>query len=99
MIDSATAASYAAGLSQEDAPHGANVAMIRMEGVRIIRGRVPACVRKELNAAVKAGALGHLKKDGLKPEAYFHPNAIDVAKERLTSEANESIRAIQRVCC
>jgi hypothetical protein len=33
---------------------------------------MPAPVRKVLNLAVKGGELGHIKKDGRKPEAYYH---------------------------
>ena len=58
-----------------------NVLMVQMEGVRLIVNTVPRDVRAALNAAVKAGELGHLKKDGHKPEAYFHKNALDRAKE------------------
>lgn len=53
---------------------GPNVANILCGGTRVIRGRVPAEVRAQLRAAVKAGVLGHLAKDGLKPEIFFHPS-------------------------
>lgn len=52
---------------------GPNVANILSHGSRTIIGRVPAQVRKDLSAAVKAGVLGHMKKDGLKPEIFYHP--------------------------
>jgi len=52
---------------------GPNVANILAHGSRTIIGKVPAQVRNDLRAAVKAGVLGHLKKDGLKPEVFFHP--------------------------
>lgn len=62
--------------------YGRNVANILAGGSRTIIGKVPAQVRKELRAAVKDGILGHLPKDGLKPEIFFHPlhraSAIDV---------------------
>ncbi|HET8792085.1 MAG TPA: hypothetical protein VFM75_12830 [Modicisalibacter sp.] len=51
----------------------ANVEMVRMDRVRIVKGRMPAQVRKVLNAAVKRGELAHMKKDGHKPECYYHP--------------------------
>lgn len=51
----------------------ANVQMVRAERVRLITNSVPRDVRKALNDAVKRGELGHVAKDGDKPEAYFHP--------------------------
>lgn len=51
----------------------ANVQLVRDLRVRLVTARLPAAVRKALNAAVKTGELGHIKKDGHKPEAYFHP--------------------------
>lgn len=57
----------------------ANVRLVQAEVVRLIKNRVPGDVRKVLNAAVKAGQLGHMKKDGHKPEAYYHKNARDKA--------------------
>jgi len=53
---------------------GPNVQNILVRGSRVIRGPIPAQVRKQLMAAVKAGALGRLKKDGLKPEVFYNPN-------------------------
>jgi hypothetical protein len=76
---------------------GPNVSDILCRSSRIIKGRVPASVRKELNAAVKAGVLGHLKKDGLKPEIYFHPDHKNGAIERQQREAAYSISCIAGV--
>jgi hypothetical protein len=70
---------------------GPNVRLILSEGVRIVRGRVPAQVRKELSAAVKANALGHLRKDGLKPEVYFHPDHAEIARAKQGAEASQAI--------
>lgn len=53
----------------------ANVLAIQIEGVREVRGKIPREVRNALNKAVKDGKLGHLKKEGLKPECYFHVNS------------------------
>lgn len=61
----------------------ANVQMVLSERVRLITNSVPRDVRKALNDAVKRGELGHVAKDGDKPEAYFHPTfAYMVAGER-----------------
>ena len=58
----------------------ANVAKVRMRRVQLVTGRIPAQVRKALNEAVKRGELGHMKKDGYKPEAYYHPTFSHLAK-------------------
>lgn len=60
----------------------ANVEMVRVERVRLITNKLPREVRKALNEAVKKGALGHLKKDGYKPEAYFHPTFDYLARHK-----------------
>lgn len=77
--------------------YGPNVANILKQGTRIVGGRIPAQVRKELSAAVKAGVLGRLKKDGLKPEIFFHPDHKNSAIERQKREAEYSIGCIARV--
>ena len=76
----------------------ANVEVVRMMGVRIISGRISADCRKALNAAVKEGRLGRLKKDGLLPEAYFHPNSKANALDMRKRQAYESAQAIMGVC-
>lgn len=75
----------------------ANVLMVQAEGVRLITGKVMADVRKALNAAVKAGELGHIKKDGLKPEAYHHKNARAKALEARNRAAADSVRSICKI--
>ena len=67
----------------------ANVQIVRQKGVKLILNRLPANVRRSLNAAVKAGELGHLRKDGLKPEAYFHPNSASRARQDRENHENE----------
>ena len=76
---------------------GPNVANILAGASRVIHGPIPARVRAELRAAVKAGALGHLKKDGLKPEIFFHPDHKNGAKERQAREAAYSVSCIAGV--
>lgn len=51
----------------------ANVELVRIQRFRLVTNTLPQDVRRALNQAVKAGALGHMKKDGHKPECYFHP--------------------------
>lgn len=76
----------------------ANVLMIRNERFRLVH-KLPASVRKALNAAVKSGVLGHLKKDGVKPEAYFHPTFKYLAEEARERQLNAAVRALQSICC
>jgi hypothetical protein len=76
---------------------GPNAEQIRKQATRVIVGRVPMQVRRELNAAVKAGYLGHLKKDGLKPEIYFDPAHRNGAIERQAREAAYSVSCIAKV--
>ena len=74
-----------------------NVEQIRAQGTRIVNGKIPRDVRKALNEAVKNKELGHLKKDGLKPEIYFHPNHLHGARERQKREAEYSLSLIKKV--
>jgi hypothetical protein len=46
---------------------------------------------------VKAGVLGHLKRDGLKPEIFFHPDHKHGAIERQKAEAMYSAKCIAAV--
>lgn len=77
--------------------YGRNVANILVQGTRVVGGPIPAQVRAELRAAVKAGVLGHLKRDGLKPEIFFHPDHKNGAIERQKREAEYSIGCIASV--
>ncbi len=73
---------------------GPNVDVIRSQATKVVRGRIPLAVRRELMDAVKAGHLGRLKKDGLKPEVFYHPDHKHGAIER---QKNEALYAIQCV--
>lgn len=84
-------------MTRYTAEFGPNVEQILAQASRVIRGRIPAQVRKELAAAVKAGVLGHLKRDGLKPEIFFHPDHKNGAKERQAREAAYAIECIKKV--
>jgi hypothetical protein len=70
----------------------ANVQLVRNDRYRIVVNGLPASVRKALNAAVKAGELGHWKKDGHKPECYFHPTFDYLAKAERSRLEKEVIR-------
>lgn len=75
----------------------ANVFVVQLMGVRIVNGPMPRQVRSELMSGVKAGKIGRLPKDGLKPEVFFHKNARGDALEVRSKIAGESIEAIRRV--
>jgi len=77
--------------------YGPNVQNILTRATRVIRGKVPAQVRAELRAAVKAGVLGHLPKDGLKPEVFYHPDHKHGAIELQRCEAEYAIGCIASV--
>lgn len=76
---------------------GPNVSRILAQATLVVRGRIPQQVRRELSAAVKAGVLGRLKKDGLRPEIFFHPDHKNGAIERQAREAAYSIDCISKV--
>lgn len=76
----------------------ANVEMVRAARVRIVSNSIPKQVRKALNDAVKCGKLGHYKKDGNKPEAYFHPNFDYLARSERNRIEREAIEALINTC-
>jgi len=83
--------------SRYTAEFGPNVEQILAHAYRVVKGPIPARVRKELAAAVKAGVLGHLKKDGLKPEIFFHTDHKHGAIELQKREAAYSVSCIAKV--
>lgn len=76
----------------------ANVEMVRNQRVSLV-GKLPASVRRALNEAVKRGELGHMKKDGHKPEAYFHPTFEYLAKAERAEHERQVKRALLSICC
>ena len=75
----------------------ANVQMVRNERFRLITGKCPQVVRKALNSAVKSGVLGHKKKDGHKPECYYHHNFEFMANEARRKHEEYVINAVSRL--
>lgn len=75
----------------------ANVQLVLQERFRVVH-KLPAAVRKALNAAVKSGTLGHLRKDGVKPEVYFHPNFKYLAVEERNKHVAALTRALTAIC-
>lgn len=76
----------------------ANVEMVLMARVRVINSTVPANIRKVLNNAVKTGKLGHKKKDGKKPEVYYHPNFEHLANEERNLAERKTLEALLNIC-
>lgn len=75
----------------------ANVQKVLWQRVLLVTSRVPADVRKALNEAVKRGDLGHMKKDGNKPEAYFHPTFEYLAKQERREHERMVLNALVKV--
>ena len=82
------------GMSVDDA----NIEIVRMMGVRIVSGMLDRRTRTALMAGVRDGRLGHLKKDGMKPEAFFHPNSETNAKDERARISRSGIQAIAACC-
>lgn len=74
----------------------ANVEMVRIARVQVVKS-LPASVRSALNAAVKDGILSHKKKDGRKPEVYYHPDFEHLADEERGRIEMETLNAIAKV--
>ena len=65
----------------------AHVMMVRARRVLLVTSSIPADVRRALNAALKSGELARIKKEGRKPEAYYHPTFSYLARrERAAHE-------------
>lgn len=75
----------------------ANVEQVRMKRVHLVTSPIPASARKALNAAVKSGHLRHIKKDGHKPEAYYHPSFEYMVPGERNRHAEETLRAAAKV--
>jgi len=77
--------------------HDKNVMIVLLIGVELVTSPLPREVRAALNAAVKAGTLGHLPKDKAtkKPEAYFHPGSgfnARAMRNKYVEDRNAAIR-------
>jgi len=70
----------------------ANVQMVKDQRFRLVINRLPSAVRKALNEAVKRGELGHMKKEGHKPECYYHPTFDYLAKSARNQRERDVIR-------
>lgn len=77
---------------------GPNAMVFRLMGASLVAGRMPREVRAELAEAVKLGKLGHIKKEGLRPEVFFHPNARSYAIDLREAHFRQAVNAIRGVC-
>lgn len=74
----------------------ANVEKVRMARF-IVVSKLPTEVRAALNKAVKTGDLAHKKKDGRKPEVYYHPSFEHLANEERIRIERQTLEAIMGV--
>lgn len=74
----------------------ANVEKVLMARVMVVKS-LPAQVRAALNAAVKTGELCHKRKDGRKPEVYYHPNFEYLANEERNRVEKQMLEALTGV--
>lgn len=72
----------------------ANVEKVRMMRVQLVTNRLPASVRRALREAVKRGELAHMRKDGHKPEAFYHPSFEHLAHAERAAYERSVIRAL-----
>jgi len=75
----------------------ANIEKVKIQRVLVV-SHLPHDVRKSLNFAVKNGELGHMKKDGKKPEVYFNPIFEYLARSERNTVERETIKALSSVC-
>lgn len=74
----------------------ANIELVKSARFKIAN-KLPKQIRKFLNGAVKRGELGHLKKDGLKPEMYYYvgfEHLANAERLRIEREAQRNINKI-----
>lgn len=76
----------------------ANVEKIRMQRVLIVKNSLPKHLRIVLNKAVEDGTLGHMKKEGRKPEVYYHPNFKHLATQERSKHEQEILNVLKSVC-
>jgi hypothetical protein len=76
----------------------ANVEKIKMERVHLVTCRMPAQVRRALSKAVKTGEIGHIKKDGKKPEVYYHLDFKYLVNGERSNHERKILKALRRVC-
>lgn len=74
----------------------ANVEKVLTQRVLVVKA-LPKSVRAVLNAAVRDGKLRHKKKEGRKPEVYYHPSFEYLANAERNRAERETLAALIRV--
>lgn len=72
------------------------VSMVKAERYRFVN-KLPKNARTALNNAVKAGILGHFKKEGILQEMYYLPACKAEATAEREKKAKKSIDIIRSV--
>ena len=75
----------------------ANIRLILGQRVRVVLSPIPRYVRNALNKAVEDGRLGHIAKDGHKPEVYFRIADLGMALESRDSHERAVLMALRSV--
>lgn len=75
----------------------ANVMKVRSRRILVVT-KLRADVRRALNNAVKNGELGHVRKDGIKPEVYYHPSFEYLVNGVRNEVVRAAARAILATC-
>lgn len=55
--------------------------MIKIDGVKEVKGTLSKKVRSALDKAVRKGELRHIERQGLKTEVYYDPSCETIAKQ------------------
>lgn len=76
----------------------ANIRKVEAERVLLCVETIPSSVRKALNSAVKAGRLGHKKRDGSKPEVFYKVGFEHLANAERNDHERYILKAISGVC-
>ena len=71
----------------------ANVEKVLTQRVLIVKS-LPKTVRAALNAGVRDGKLRHKRKEGRKPEVYYHPNFEYLANAERKRVERETLVAL-----
>jgi hypothetical protein len=75
----------------------ANVYVARAGRVVLVTTRLPAAIRAAYGNAVKSGTLCHVKKDGNKPEAYYHPDFKYLVAGERNKHADATAAALRAI--
>ena len=75
----------------------ANVRMVLNQRVKVV-SKLPRNVRTALNAAVRTGELCRMKKEGRKPEVFYHPDFRNQAVEARNQAENRQLNALLKIC-